>query len=85
MIRSVTILSAVLVGGVAAGALAADPQPASQLAASNPGQSAYSTPGSGPKASGGANTTSDHFVKPPGYDQNPDNFPYTREGVLKPN
>lgn len=84
MIKSV-MLSAALLVGVAAAASAADPQPANQVAASNPGQPAYSAPGFGPKASGGATTQSDHFVKPPGYDQNPANFPYTRPGVLKAN
>jgi hypothetical protein len=78
------ILGAALLAGAAAGAYAADPQPANQLAQSAPGQG-YSTPGFGPKASGGANTSSDHFVKPPGYDQNPNNFPYSRPGVLKAN
>jgi hypothetical protein len=63
--------------GAAAGAYAADPQPANQ--------ESYAAQGFGPKASGGANTPSTHFQKPPGYDQNPANFPYTRNGVLKPN
>jgi hypothetical protein len=78
-----TILSAVLLAGFAAAADAADPQPANQVASSAP--SGYSAPGFGPKASGGATTQSDHFVKPPGYDQNPANFPYSRPGVLKAN
>jgi hypothetical protein len=30
-----------------------------------------------PKPSGGANTESTHFVKPPGYDQDRSNFPYS--------
>jgi len=71
-----TILGAALLLGTA-GAYAADPQPT--------GPAAYSAQGFGPKASGGANTPSTHFQKPPGYDQNPANFPYTRNGVLKAN
>ena len=70
------ILGAALLLGAAAGAYAADPQPNPQ---------AYSTTGFGPKASGGATTQSTHFQKPPGYDENPANFPYTRKGVLKAN
>jgi hypothetical protein len=72
-----TILGAALVLGAAAGAYAADPQAATQAP--------YSAAGFAPKASGGANTPSTHFQKPAGYDQNPDNFPYTRKGVLKAN
>jgi hypothetical protein len=72
-----SILSAALLFGAAATASAAEPRAT--------GQTAYSAAGFGPKASGGANTPSTHFQKPVGYDQNPANFPYTRDGVLKAN
>jgi hypothetical protein len=72
MVKSM-MLSAALFLAVVGSAYAAD-QP-----------EAYSTPGFGPKASGGENMKSTHFQKPPGYDQNPANFPYTRPGVLKAN
>ena len=39
----------------------------------------------GPKPGGGPAAQSAHFQKPDGYDQNPNNFPYTRKGVLKAN
>ena len=72
-----SMLSAALLLGAAAGAYAAGPQ--------TENQTTYSANGFGPKASGGANTPSTHFQKPAGYDQNPANFPYTRDGVLKAN
>jgi type IV secretory pathway TrbL component len=73
-----TILSAALLAGAAASAYAAGPQPDGQWWS-------YSAAGYGQKASGGANTPSTHFQKPPGYDQNPANFPYARPGSLKAN
>jgi len=37
-----------------------------------------------PKPSGGSNTESTHFVKPPGYDQNRANYPYGLRTGPKP-
>ncbi|HML10289.1 MAG TPA: hypothetical protein VK432_05465 [Stellaceae bacterium] len=71
MIRVTTLaLSAALLA--AAGSAYADgPQP-------NPAQAPQvsAVPKMEPKPSGGSNTESTHFVKPPGYDQNRWNYPY---------
>jgi hypothetical protein len=37
-----------------------------------------------PRPSGGSNTESTHFIKPPGYDQNRANYPYGRGSGPKP-
>jgi hypothetical protein len=37
-----------------------------------------------PKPSGGSNTESTHFIKPPGYDQNRSNYPYGKGSGPKP-
>jgi len=70
-----TLIAALLVA-VAGSAYATDPQPTDrQVATSN----------FGPKPSGGTNTPTTHFVKPPGYDQDPWMHPYTRDGAPKVN
>jgi hypothetical protein len=42
------------------------------------------TPKMEPKPSGGSNTESTHFIKPPGYDQNRSNYPYGKGSGPKP-
>jgi hypothetical protein len=59
------MIAGVLVAAVAGSAYADDAHP-------------YTTPNFGPKVSGGNNTQSTHFQKPPGYDQNPWMRPYEK-------
>jgi hypothetical protein len=74
MIKSVksVVLTAVLLAAMAGSAYAA-------------GETTYSAPNYGQKASGGSHTQTTHFQKPPGYDENPAMNPYTRNGFLKAN
>jgi hypothetical protein len=50
-----------------------------------PQVSAVPTPKMEPKPSGGSNTESTHFIKPPGYDQDPWNYPYGKGSGPRPN
>jgi hypothetical protein len=74
-----SMLAAGALAVIAGSAYAADPQ------APQPGQQQLSyTSGAAPSALDTSNA--DHFVKPPGYDQNPAMYPYTRKGAgPKPN
>jgi hypothetical protein len=49
-----------------------------------PQVSAVPAPKMEPKPSGGSNTESTHFIKPPGYDQNRWNYPYAKGSGPKP-
>jgi len=77
------VLGSALLFGAAVGAHA-DPlqQPG---AAPVPQVSALPQTRMEPKPSGGANTESTHFVKPPDYDQNRGNYPYGPGSGPKPN
>jgi len=69
------VLGSALLIGAASGAYA---DPLQQPGASPvPQVSALPQMQMEPKPSGGANTESTHFVKPPGYDQDRSNFPYS--------
>jgi hypothetical protein len=49
-----------------------------------PGPQMSAVPKMEPKPSGGANTESTHFVKPPGYDHDRSNYPYGLKTGPKP-
>ena len=76
-------LGAALLAAAAGSAYAQELQPqAGTLQV--PQMSAVPAPKLEPKPSGGANTESTHFVKPPGYDQNRWMYPYGKGSGPKP-
>jgi hypothetical protein len=83
MIRLVNMaLGATLLVATAGGAYAQQVQP--QAGVPQGQVSAVPEAKMEPKPSGGANTESTHFVKPPGYDQDRRNYPYGPGSGPKP-
>jgi hypothetical protein len=85
MIRLVKMaLGAALLAAAGSNAYAQDLQPQGGALQVPPQISAVPTPKMEPKPSGGSNTESTHFIKPPGYDQNRWNYPYGKGSGPKP-
>jgi hypothetical protein len=85
MIKLVNMtLSAALLAAAAGSAYAQELQPQGGTL-QVPQVSAVPAPKMEPKPSGGSNTESTHFIKPPGYDQNPANYPYGPHTGPRPN
>ena len=78
MIKSMNMALGAALLAAAAGSAYAQELPPQGGALQVPQVSALPTPGPRmePKPSGGSNTESTHFVKPPGYDQDRWNYPY---------
>jgi hypothetical protein len=84
MIRLVNMaLGAALLAAAAGSAYAQELQPQGGTL-QVPQVSAVPAPKMEPKPSGGSNTESTHFIKPPGYDQNRWNYPYGKGSGPKP-
>ena len=85
MIRLVNMaLGAALLAAAAGSAYAQEPQQPQAGALQVPQVSAVPAAKMEPKPSGGSNTETTHFIKPPGYDQNRWNYPYGPGSGPKP-